>query len=361
MLAGDNGQGKTNFLEAVYLVGTLRGFRAGKLEELVRFGAASGRASARVDRNGLDRRYDVEVFAEPARKTARVDGKAVRAGAEYFGGFNVVLFVPDDLRLPRGSPSARRRFLDRAVWNVEPAFLKDAQAADKILKSRNAVLRDGGPRAMSTAQQEELLGVYDEQLATVGAAVVGRRRRYLERLAPRFAEAFERISRSGLRVTARYQSALDGGGENEGEERPPKPAEDYAARLLAALRASRARDRALGYTTAGPQTDDVALFLDGRPARLYASQGQLRAMVLALKVAEIDTLAEALGEPPILLLDDVSSELDPAKTRFLFEFLGEMSGQVFITTTDARHVLIGSGERADFRVRAGTVEPAASP
>ena len=349
VLAGENGQGKTNFLEAVYLVGTLRSFRAGRLEELVRFGAGSARASARVERKGLERRYDVEVAIEPSRKLARVDGKAVRAAAEYFGGFNVVLFSPEDLRLPRGSPSARRRFLDRAVWNVEPAFLKEAQTYERVLKSRNALLKDEtGPRNFA------LLDVYDEQLAIAGAVIAARRRRYLDEVGPRVAAAFERISRSGLACTARYESALTAFSS------PGTFAiEPLVDELRALIRRTRPRDLAAGYTTAGPHTDDLELDLDGRPSRLYASQGQLRALVLALKIAEIQHLAEASGDAPVLLLDDVSSELDPSRNAFLFEFLREASGQVFITTTDPRFVLLDgdAGERRDFRVHQGMIEP----
>ena len=346
VIAGDNGQGKTNFLEAIYLVGTLRSFRATRLDELVRFGCTSTRASARVDRRGIDRRYDVEITVDPAvasraaRKSARVDGKTVRAAADYFGGFNIVLFSPDDLRLPRGSPSARRRFVDRAVWNVEPGFLKHAQTYEKVLRSRNALLRDGAPGG---ARLETLLDVYDEQLASAGALVVERRHRYIEALGPRVAAAYQRITRSGLAVRSRYAACLDATGT------------DLAPAMLEALRAARRRDQQTGHTTFGPHGDDLELDLDGRPARLYASQGQLRALVLALKVAEIQHLATVLDDAPVLLLDDVSSELDPARNAFLFEFLAEASGQVFITTTDAAHVRLSS-DRADFRVTAGAIE-----
>ena len=349
VLAGDNGQGKTNLLEAIYLVGTLRSFRATRLDELVGFGATSARASARVARRGLERRYDVELAVDPtqpgkpAKKSARVDGKAVRAAADYFGGFNVVLFAPDDLRLPRGSPSARRRFLDRAVWNVEPAFLKEAQVYEKVLRSRNALLRDGAPSS-GPGRLETMLEVYDEQLAAAGALLVERRRRYVRALAPRVAAAYERITRSGLVVDTRYDACLAAEGA------------DLAGAMLEALRASRRRDQQSGHTTFGPHGDDLELTLDGRPARLYASQGQLRALVLALKVAEIQHLAAALDDAPILLLDDVSSELDPARNAFLFEFLAEASGQVFITTTDRAHVRL-TADRADFRVAGGTITP----
>mgnify|MGYP000970549597 CR=1 FL=1 len=347
VLAGDNGQGKTNFLEAVYLVGTLRSFRAGRLDELVRFGAKSpggpARASARVERNGLSRRYDVEVWASPARKRALVDGKPVRAAAEYFGGFNVVLFAPDDLRLPRGQPAARRRFLDRAVWNVEPALLAEAQTYERALKARNTLLRTG-----EAQRDPALLESFDEPLARAGASLAVRRRRYVSAIAPRVQAAFEQIGRSGLAVEVRYESAIGGLASSPSESEP------IAEELRALLRRARPRDLAAGFTTAGPHTDDLELLLDGRPAGRFASQGQLRALVLALKVAEIGHLAAVSGEPPVLLLDDVSSELDPSRNAFLFEFLRAATGQVFITTTDPRHVLLDR-DRRDFHVRGGIV------
>lgn len=349
VLAGDNGQGKTNLLEAVYLLGTLRSFRATRLDELVGFGAERAQVGAQIERRALSRRYEVEVtlaqsvsgqFAtQRATKTAKVDGKPVRAAAEYFGGFNVVLFAPEDLRLLRGSPSGRRQFLDRAVWNVVPAFLKEAQAFERVLRSRNALLREG--------TSGELLAVYDEQFAVAGALLVSRRRRYVAELEPGFRAAFQRITQAGLPVELGYESVLS------------EPDSELPAELHELLRARRVRDVQAGYTTAGPHTDDLRVLLDGRPARLYASQGQLRALVLALKVAEIQHLAAVLDDAPVLLLDDVSSELDPARNRFLFDFLREIGGQVFITTTDARHVLLDA-DRADFRVDAGAIAPVAT-
>ena len=359
VFAGDNGQGKTNLLEAIYLVGTLRSFRASRLDELVRFGAASARAAARISRRGLERRYDVEVGAaeagRAAKKLARVDGKPVRAAADYFGGFNVVLFCPDDLRLPRGAPAARRRFLDRAVWNVEPGFLKEAQTYERVLKSRNALLRNG-------TATPALLDVYDQQLATAGAAIALRRDRYTRAIAPRVAAAFDRITRSNLPATIRYQSLLSSLSALASDTPFPEATVPLATELHAALLRARPRDLAAGFTTTGPHTDDLDLALDHHPARLFASQGQLRAFVLALKVAEIQHLHETSGDAPILLLDDVSSELDPSRNAFLFSFLAEASGQVFITTTDARHVTLPSepensqNGRRDFRVFAGAIE-----
>ena len=330
VFAGDNAQGKTNLLEAVYYLGTLRSFRAGKTEELIRFGRPEARVRARIERRELAR--VLEVTVRPGQRIARIDGKAVRAAADWFGGFNAVLFAPEDLRLPKGSPQARRRFLDRAVFNAQPAFLKWAQEYDKLLRSRNAILRD--ERAPTPA----LLETYDQQLAEVGGHIVAHRLDYVAQIADGFAAAYGAITQSGVAASARYLTATPDG-----------------AAIRRALADSVRRDRARGFTTAGPHTDDLEILLDGRPARLYGSQGQLRALVLALKMAEIQHLESAIGEPPVLMLDDVSSELDPQRNRYLFDFIRRMTCQCVITTTHPEHILL-TQDRKDFQVVNGTFE-----
>lgn len=324
VLYGDNGQGKTNLLEAVYLLGTLRSFRAAKTEELVRFGEPKARVRARVTKLGVDRMLEVELA--PGQKTARVDGKGARASS-YFGGFNVVLFAPEDLQLPRGARALRRRFLDRAIWNAHPAYLEAVQTYERVLRSRNALLREGGP--------EDLLEVYDQQLVQAAAPLQTRRRQMTEALRPRVIEAFEHVT-GGLPLELAYETKVD------------------VAELGARLVAERGRDRARGATSSGPHTDDLALVLDGKPAAAFASQGQARALVLALKIAEIRHLTETIGDAPVLLLDDVSSELDPTRNAQLFSFLDGIACQAFITTTHPAHVLL-TQERKDFHVVRGAV------
>jgi DNA replication and repair protein RecF len=192
VLWGDNGQGKTNILEAIYLLGTLRSFRAARTEEMVRFGAERATARARVEKLGTQRLLEVQL--SPGHKSAKVDGKGARA-TDYFGGFNVVLFAPEDLRLPKGPPAGRRRFVDRAVWNAHPAYLAEVQTYERVLKSRNAVLRDG---ATPMATKAELLEVYDEQLARAAVAIVTRRRALVTELRPLVQAAFERVTQTGL-------------------------------------------------------------------------------------------------------------------------------------------------------------------
>lgn len=340
VISGDNGQGKTNLLEGIYLVGTLRSFRASKSEELIAFGAPEARVRARVEKDGANRLLEVRIT--PGHKSARVDGKGTRP-ADYFGGMNVVLFQPDDLRLPRGAPSGRRRFIDRAIFNERPQYLAEAQTYERTLRSRNALLRAHGP------PQLELLEVYDEQLARAAISIVAGRRALLDALAPRAAEIFTRLTRTGRRLEIAYRpSLLERGAEPIGNAR------EIEAAMRKQLDADRRKDHLRGATSAGPHTDDLSLTLDGRDAQKYASQGQLRAIVLALKIAEIEHLTERLGDPPVLLLDDVSSELDATRNAQLFEFLDARPGQVFITTTDPAHVRV-SGDRLDVRIASGTI------
>jgi DNA replication and repair protein RecF len=332
VLSGDNGQGKTNLLEAVYLVGTLRSLRAAKVEELVRFGEAEARVRARVEKDGVQRLFEVRV--SPGHKTARIDGKSTRAAA-YFGGVNVVLFQPDDLRLPRGAPSGRRRFLDRAIFGERPGYATLAQTYERVLRSRNALL---------------LIETYDEQLARAAVPIVQHRQAMAAALGPRAANVFHALSKSGRALALRYRPAL----AERGGEAAVESARQIEAAMREQLSADHRRDHARGATSAGPHTDDLELYLDERDAQKYASQGQLRAIVLALKIAEIEHLRERLGDSPILLLDDVSSELDATRNAQLFAFLDATPGQVFITTTDPKHVRV-EGDRKDFRVAGGSI------
>lgn len=281
--------------------------------------------------------YEVELA--PGARRVRLDGKAVRPLARYFGGFNVVVFTPEDLALPRGAPGDRRRFLDRGVFNFEPSYLATATDYDKVVRTRNTVLKQAGQGVVTGKRVDDLLDVYDAQLAQLAVTVISARQRFLDALAPELVKAFAAITRTGLAAGARYASKLSG--------------LDGAA-IEAQLRAGRARDLAAQSTTQGPHRDDVVLELDGHEAGSFASQGQLRAIMLAWKTAELEVLGRAHGDAPILLLDDVSSELDPSRNEFLFDHLATLAGQCFITTTHGSHVLLRR-DRADYRIQGGRI------
>jgi DNA replication and repair protein RecF len=337
VLHGDNGQGKTNVIEALYYLARLRSFRTTFAPDLIQVGPqAPGRAdlAASVESQGLVRRIAVEL--RPEGRTARLDGKTARGAAAVLGAFSVVLFVPEDLLLPRAAPAARRRYLDLAVFNVERAYFKEAAAFQKVLRSRNHLLRRG-------QADRVLLDTYDEELARTGARVVARRRALAAELAPRTRALF-RALHADLDVQVRYRS------DPTVEAAADEPA--VQAALLAGLGSRRALDERRRFTGFGPQTDDLELALAGRLARQHASQGQLRSLVLALKLAELTNVEVRLGDVPVLLLDDVPSELDATRRRFLFEMVAGLACQTVISVTD-REVIPPLPERSDYRVTQG--------
>jgi DNA replication and repair protein RecF len=352
VLHGDNGQGKTNVLEALYYLARFRSFRTTRVVDLVQRGASEARIEVEVDARDLRRRIEVRLvpgerrdeslgpahLARSATRTIILDGKPARGVASVFGQVSVVLFVPEDLLLIRAVPSARRRFLDMAIAGLEPAYFQEASAFQKVLRSRNVLLRTG--RATSSPA---LLDTYDEQLAGAGARVVLRRRQLVEALAPDVERNLVALH-IDLAVGLSYESdtaVMAAVSESE-----------VASALLAGMARRRGIDERRGYTTFGPQTDDLEIRLGDRPAREHASQGQLRSLVLAMKFAELANVEGRRGEPPVLLLDDVPSELDPTRRLHLFETLGRMSCQTVVSVADPG-VLPPLLSRADFRVESG--------
>ena len=343
---GDNGQGKTSVLEAIYVTATLRSFRTPKLSDLIAFGQPDAKLGARVVKDELVRVYELELA--PGSRKVRLDGKAVRPLSRYFGGFNVVVFTPEDLGLPRGSPGDRRRFLDRGVFNFSSGYLATATDYDKVLRSRNAVLKQAGEGRLGARQVEDMLAIYDAQLAQLAELIVRARLAFLAALEPEMSRAFAAITRTGMTASVRYASKLVD--DSTLAPRASLP----AAVIEAKLREGRARDLGSQSTQLGPHRDDIVLELDGREAGSFASQGQLRAIMLAWKTAELAVLGAAHGDAPILLLDDVSSELDSARNEYLFAHLATLAGQCFITTTHGGHVLLRD-HRADYTIRAGQI------
>jgi DNA replication and repair protein RecF len=338
VLLGENGQGKTNLLEAVYLLATLRPLRATRLAELVRFGAARAVVSARVEGPGGDRVLAVEVV--PGGRTATLDGKPADKLDGYLEGLSAVCFSPDDLLLVKGGPDGRRRFVDRAAFNRWPAVLGEAREFVRALRARNAALRGGG------GDVEES---FRAPLVRAAARLLRRRRDVMVELEPRLEDAFAEISGPGApRAAMAYRAS--GGIALDGDEGT------LAARYEQALADRLPRDLERGYTTCGPHMDDVLLAIGGRAARAYGSQGQQRAYVLALRIAEIENLRAVLARPPLLLLDDVSSELDPRKNAFLLAYVASLPAQAFLTSTDRRLIEPAAGpDTLFFRVAAGAV------
>ena len=338
VLFGQNGQGKSNLLEAAYYAITFRSFRTSRIADVVAWGGTKAEIHARIVLRGLERTLGVEV--EVGKKRTLLDGKTVRRDSESLQGAGVVVFGPEDLRLPKAAAAERRRAMDRAVFAVQRSYYREAMDFERALKARNGILRRG-------EFSKELLDSYDQTLAKTGARLVVRRRDLVRDLAPMLSEVFGEIH-GALSARIRYRSharveAADGEGAIE-----------EALRL--GLESERAHDVRRGFTGFGPQTDDLEMLLDDRPARDHASQGQMRSLVLALKISELRHAEGRNGETPVLLLDDVASELDEERRTRLFETISSMACQTLITVTEREH-LPDLPERVDCRVSGGRLEP----
>ncbi len=335
VVAGENGQGKTNLLEAIYVAATSKSFRTSKLGELVGFGEELASVRATVQEDGDARVQSVGL--KPGVRVVKIDDKRPPSLAAYAVRTPVVVFHPGEIALSMGSSSERRKLLDRTALYVSPQSMLEVESYTRALKERQRALETRGPDASD-------LDTWEELCVRHGLAVMQHRAEAAERLSAHARAAFERIGAPGLVLGVAYA---------------PSAPRDGAA-FAAALSQKRPADTRRGSASVGPHRDDLALSLGDHPVRGIASQGQHRAVTLALKSAEIDVIGAARGVRPILLLDDVSSELDRARTAALFAFLRDQRGQVFLTTT--RPELIDTGEdsssRKDFSIAAGALDSA---
>jgi DNA replication and repair protein RecF len=334
ILHGANGQGKTNLLEAVFLLGTLKSFRQARTAELLAWNQPAATISGLVDKDGLQRKIQLQM--ERHSKRVLVDDKPVSRLADFFGVFTVVAFSPEELYMVRGTPENRRRYLDRAIFSGDGSYLRLYHDYFRILKNRNLLLKQ---------RNFADLPVWTEQLAVAGARLMGRRAAYLAELAPNFADFYRRITGSDEEADLCYHAQPFGPGPPEG---------DFVSRMRGELARRETDERQRGMTLVGPHRDDLDFFLNGRQLKAHGSQGQLKSFILALKMAEIDHLQRRTGTPPVLLLDDMTAELDETRNRHLLQFLRERAMQVFITTTDPANIPLNESTACTtFRVEGG--------
>jgi DNA replication and repair protein RecF len=334
VLSGDNGQGKTNVLEAIYAVATSRSFRANKMSELIAHGASVASVRARILEGAAEQREQT-VGLQSGVRSAKIDGKRPATLAAYAVRTPVVVFHPAGLALSTAGGTERRRLLDRLALYITPDSLSSGESYGRALRERQRALAERGPSAVDLVDWEELIVRH-------GLDVSAAREDAATRLGSAAEEVFGGIGSPEVVFSAKYARSA------------PTDAASYRAELVR----RRTQDLRRGAASLGPHRDDLELKIDSHLARVVASQGQHRAIVLALKLAEILVIGQARGVQPILLLDDVSSELDRERSSSLFRYLRERQGQVFLTTT--RRDLIDTGEgasdwRRDFTVEFGRV------
>jgi DNA replication and repair protein RecF len=316
VLVGNNGAGKTSVLEAVGYLGLLRSFRGIGDEALVATGADAMVVRGEFSISSRTVRVEAEI-PRAGRRTILLNGKRPQRNRDVLAQVPIVVFQPDDLSLVKGGPSLRRRYLDDLAAQLWPQAAVDQQDYDKTLRQRNTLLRQKG-----RAADREALDAWDDRIATSGAKVFLHRARVLEDLDAHLPEAYRMVGASGS-LTWDYRSNWQGILEED----------ETAAhiRLATALAARRERDFDQRLTTGGPHRDDPALIISDRAARTMASQGEQRTAALALRVAAYRVLAQQRSLLPILLLDDVFSELDPLRSKGVLGLLLD-GGQVLVTT-----------------------------
>ena len=315
VFTGDNAQGKTNILEAVYLCCTGRSHRTTHDRELIRNGEEA--AYVHVSGTRRDGPHDVEIaLTRTDKRRVKVGGSPVSRSGELLGHITGVLFAPEDLRVVQDGPAERRRFADMELSQLRPAYYYALQRYNRALKQRNALLRD----CAVSGKHPDTLELWDEQLAESGGVIMAMRADFIGRLAEYAAEIHGSVAdhREKLGVFYKPDVAYEGEGIRD--------------RLLEALLRTRDTDLKRLTTGAGPHRDDVLVTLDGLDARVYGSQGQVRTCALSMKLSEIEIMKRESGEAPVLMLDDVMSELDPGRRRLL---IGRLEGvQTLVTCTD---------------------------
>lgn len=338
VIFGENGQGKTSLIEAIYLLCTTRSFRTTKLGEVIQTDAPHARIKGSFERAGLP--WTLEAQISPRGRSFQKNGVRPKERLLYIQSTPVVAFHPGDLLLVTGAAQLRRRLLDRVILHRKPSAIDAKRSYDEAAKKR-LLLLEQRPRSRE-------LEAFEAVMAESGASLSSAREQAVIALEARFSSIFTRLAREDLSMSIFFRP----GGTSDVEEFRRK------------LEASRALDARRKMTTYGPERDELIVSLDGRPARSYGSQGQQRMLALSLKLAELELVRESSLTCPILLLDDVSSELDKERTEAVFRFLGRERNQVFVTTTrpelfaDAGRILeSASRARADFRVESGRINP----
>ena len=339
VVIGENGQGKTNLLEAIYYLELFRSVRGARDQDLVRFGAPGFHIGATIETDGP---HEISVGFERAtrRKRVRVDGGDPERLSDAIGSLPAVMFAPGDVELVAGAPSARRRYLDILLALSSRPYLSALQRYRVALGHRNAALRD----VARSGRQDDRIVVWEAPLAEHGAVLWKARLEWIERNAERFATLCSAIGESAA-VTMRYASAVAAG-------------DDLAAALARALAERRTSDVRRALTHAGPHRDDLILTIGGRELRTFGSAGQHRTAAIALRMVEADTLSDRRGGRPLMLLDDPFAELDLRRASRIVDLLAQEGlGQTILAVPRESDIPAGLPSLERRRIRAGEIAP----
>ncbi len=342
LMIGRNAQGKTNLLEALLVLALTKSHRTSKDKELISFGSDHATVSAEVEKKyGA---VNLELRFSHQGKRAKLNGLEQRKLSDFVGVLNAVMFAPEDLEIVKGTPGVRRRFLDMEIGQVQPSYLFHLQQYQKVLIQRNNLLKQAWG---SGSDNGTMLEVWNAQLAEHGVKIIRKRKQFIRKLQKWAQQIHEGITGGGENLKLSYLPSF---GEVE-EEDEAVLLEQFMIKL------SQTKDQEIrrGMTLSGPHRDDLAFHINGNEAQSFGSQGQQRTTALSLELAEIELIHEEIGEYPILLLDDVLSELDPYRQTQLIETF-QSKVQTFITATGIESINASRLQNASiFHVQEGQV------
>ena len=326
---GANGSGKTNLLEAIHYCALGKSHRVTGDQGVVRIGESFAACGVSVQSMGVRREITVRLLPnESSRKVILLDGKQIRRFSDMMGCLQCVIFSPEDLGLIREGPSQRRRYLDMMISQVNRGYFIALQQYRAGLEQRNALLKNS---RQHPGQGAGMLDVFEQAMAEPAAVIVAERKKVIAMLSELAAETYRSISgRDGEEFQAAYHSAF-------------RDCDHVAEEFMRIQRENREEDLRLGVTGAGPHRDDLSLSLNKKNMKIFASQGQIRTGALSLKLAQMKALRKMSGEPPVLLLDDVMSELDKERRTRLVKEISDY--QTFITCTDESDMELESSRR----------------
>lgn len=336
ILIGLNGQGKTNWLEAINILATTRSFRTARLNETVKFGEEIAIIRGRVSR-AEDIQRDLQAVIQGNTKSFFVNGKREPVHS-YLTQLHAVVFNAGELEIVRGHPEARRRFLDQAIVSIHPPYVQTLADYSRVIKQKNVLLQAAQDEKITQEKAAEQIGPWNEQLITHATRIHRSRLRYVQRLN----EALETRLFGAEEITMRYASSLEGKGDLS----------DYEGLLTERLNLRVQAETAAGYALIGPHRDDLEILLDGHDLRKYGSAGQQRSALLLLQLANISIYYAQQQEYPLFLLDDIDAELDYQRIGQLLEFL-EGKTQTFVTTSKESFVEKFGANASVFRVECG--------
>jgi DNA replication and repair protein RecF len=307
IICGLNGQGKTNLIEAVYLLGNGRTFRSAKVTDLICYEKESADVYGVIDSCRLE--HQININLNKSFRKVTLDGKNIHTAAELQGKMPVVVFNPDDLLMIKQGPDARRKYLDRIIYHADIGYLKKYQRYYNILKQRNVLLRE---------KKRSYIDIIDEQLIEAGIKIITARGSFVKQLTDCLELSYNKISDNSEKVKMHYKPDVT------------------ADRYRDTIRDSLELDFQRGMTNRGPHRDDLLFLLNNRQLKQFGSQGQQRSFVLALKITELEQINICFGKYPILLLDDITSELDTLRVQNLISHITGNNIQTIITTTNSK-------------------------